>query len=108
MHRRAVFLPITLSVLLYVLQGCGGGGGSSNDPTNTDDTNNTDNTVDTTYNGYSGSEDQAVVNETNAKDLAIGSASGMKQAVDENGILFPMQGATKALQNLTRQNSRYG
>jgi hypothetical protein len=86
----------TLFTLSLSLQGCGGGGGSSDDTADTGDSGN--NISDDTSTGdgdYTGSESQAVVNEDNAKDLAVASASGVKQAVDESGMMFISQPASK-------------
>jgi hypothetical protein len=68
------FLPKALLTQLLVLQGCGGGGSSDN-PINTGDTDNSDNPVETISNGYTGSEDQAVVNVSNANLLAVGASA---------------------------------
>ncbi|MES9993795.1 MAG: hypothetical protein ABW098_17735 [Candidatus Thiodiazotropha sp.] len=88
--KRSAKLWMLLLTILLIMQGCGGGGGSSDSP------NTTDNPLDTTSDGYSGSEDQAVVSDSNAKDLAVSAASGVKQAVDENGITLPFQTAARA------------
>ncbi|MEL0584246.1 MAG: hypothetical protein AAES65_05105 [Candidatus Thiodiazotropha sp. (ex. Lucinoma kazani)] len=86
-----VFFTLSLS-----LQGCGGGGGSSDDPTDTGDTiNNISDDTNTIDVNYTGSESQAIVNEDNAKDLAVAAASSVKQAVDADGAVLPMQTAAK-------------
>ncbi|MET0068865.1 MAG: hypothetical protein ABW096_02430 [Candidatus Thiodiazotropha sp.] len=61
---------MVLLIIQLLLQGCGGGGGSSDNPADTNDPVISDNPVDTTSVGYTGSEEQAVVNESNAKNLA--------------------------------------
>ncbi|MCU7907048.1 MAG: hypothetical protein KZQ76_14655 [Candidatus Thiodiazotropha sp. (ex Epidulcina cf. delphinae)] len=70
-------LRLSLIALLFLAQGCGGGGGSSDNPD------------DNASNAYTGSESQAVVDEANAKDLAVTAASGAKRAVDEIGLVLP-------------------
>ncbi|MCU7886399.1 MAG: hypothetical protein KZQ82_19600 [Candidatus Thiodiazotropha sp. (ex Lucinoma annulata)] len=90
------YLWMALLALQLTVQGCGGGGGSSDNPTDTGDPVNNDNPVDNTSNTYTGSESQAVVSEASAQDLAITAASGVKQAVDENGMQFPMQTAGRS------------
>ncbi|PVV16503.1 MAG: hypothetical protein B6D77_00930 [gamma proteobacterium symbiont of Ctena orbiculata] len=82
--------------LLLAMQGCGGGGGSSDDPADTNNPVNDDNVSDNTSDDFTGNESEAVVNDSNAKDLAIGAASAVKQGVDENGIVLPAQTAAKA------------
>jgi hypothetical protein len=89
-----IFWP-ALFTLSISLQGCGGGGGSSDGPADSGDPTNS--VSDNTSTGdYSGSESQAVVNEDNAKDLAVAAASGAKRAVDNDGVTFPMQTAAKS------------
>ncbi|MCU7841052.1 MAG: hypothetical protein KZQ94_16940 [Candidatus Thiodiazotropha sp. (ex Troendleina suluensis)] len=108
MKEPANYLWMALLALQLTVQGCGGGGGSSDNPTDTGDPVNNDNPVDNTSNTYTGSESQAVVSETNAKDLAITAASGVKRAVDENGITFPMQSvATRPAANALNATSEY-
>jgi hypothetical protein len=68
------FLPKALLSQLLVLQGCGGGASSDN-PTNTGDTDNSDNPVETISDGYTGSEDQAVLNVSNANVLTVGASA---------------------------------
>jgi hypothetical protein len=89
MNVRSDLLSISLLALLYALQGCGGGGGSSNEPADTGDT-------ETPTEENEGSEGQAQITESNAKDLAISAASAVKQGVDENGIALPIQSAARA------------
>ncbi|MCU7920993.1 MAG: hypothetical protein KZQ95_21935 [Candidatus Thiodiazotropha sp. (ex Epidulcina cf. delphinae)] len=96
MKDSALTLQVTVIILLLATQGCGGGGGSSDDPTDTGDPTNNDNQDDNTSNTYTGSETQAVVDETSAKDLAITAASGVKRAVDESGMVLPSQPAAAA------------
>lgn len=86
----------TLITLMIATQGCGGGGGSSDNPANTNDPITNDNSGDNTSNDYSGSEGQAVVSDSNAKALAIGAASGVKQAVEEQGMRLPLQMSAQA------------
>ncbi|MCU7863647.1 MAG: hypothetical protein KZQ92_06685 [Candidatus Thiodiazotropha sp. (ex Lucinoma borealis)] len=95
MKESANYLWMALLALQLTVQGCGGGGGSSDNPTDTGDPVNNDNPVDNTSNTYTGSESQAVVSEASAQDLAITAASGVKRAVDEDGITFLMQPANK-------------
>lgn len=67
--------------MLLTVQGCGGGGVSSDNPADTGGPVANDNPGGDTSNTYTGSESQVVVNETNAKDLAITAASGVKRAL---------------------------
>jgi hypothetical protein len=43
------------------------------------------------YFSCSGNNDQAVINDSNAKDHTVGAASGVKKAVQEDGISLPIQ-----------------
>lgn len=99
-----LFLPATITLIL-VLQACGGGGGSSDDPADTNNQDNNDDVSDNTNDDvsdntsdvYTGVESQAVVNESNAKDLGISAASAVKHGVDEDGIVLPVQTVSTAL-----------
>ncbi|MES9970348.1 MAG: hypothetical protein ABW092_09965 [Candidatus Thiodiazotropha sp.] len=82
--------------LLPAIQGCGGGGGSSDDPVDTNNPTSDDSVTDNSSDVYIGSESETVVNDSNAKDLAISAASAVKQRVDEHAIVLPAQTAVKA------------
>jgi hypothetical protein len=92
---RFFLLSVSFSLLL-AMQGCGGGGDSSNDPVNTDDSIDNDTTTDSTDNSYSGSGSQAIIDQANAKDLAIAAASGVTQAVENDGVRGPFSAPTTA------------
>lgn len=89
---------IVCSMLFFFtlsMQGCGGSGGSSDNPTDAGDQTASDEVVDNASDNYTGSEDQAVIDENNAKDLAITAVSGIIHAVEESDYAFPMQSAGK-------------
>ncbi|MCU7920992.1 MAG: hypothetical protein KZQ95_21930 [Candidatus Thiodiazotropha sp. (ex Epidulcina cf. delphinae)] len=64
-----VCLQLSIIALLLLTHGCGGGGSS-------DDPNETENPPDNDSATFTGSETQAVVTESNARDLAMATASG--------------------------------
>jgi hypothetical protein len=81
------FLLITSISMALIAQGCGGGGGSSDDPVNPEDP---------IGDGFTGTQSQATIDQTNAKELAIAAASGVTKAVEENGITGPFSIPTTA------------
>jgi hypothetical protein len=87
-------------ILVSAIQGCGGGGGSSDTPTNTDSPSNNETTDTGTIDNYSGSESQATVDETNAKDLAVAAAAGVTQAVKEDGLDSPFSVSATAARSI--------
>jgi hypothetical protein len=97
--RFRVLLLASLSLLLAI-QGCGGGVGSSDDPGNTDDLVNNDTTTDSTGDSYSGTESQATIDQSNAKDLAVAAASGVTQAVEEDGVSGPFSAPSTAARSI--------
>ncbi|MEW8506895.1 MAG: hypothetical protein AB2598_09315 [Candidatus Thiodiazotropha sp.] len=75
--------------LLLVMQGCGGGGGASDDPVNAGDQVDNNTTVDAADGNFTGTDSQATIDQSNAKDLAIATVSGVTQAVEESGVSGP-------------------
>ncbi len=79
---------VAVILLVLAIQGCGGGG-SSDSPENIDNSINNDTTDSSAIDTYSGSDSQATVNESSAKDLAIAVAAGVTQAVNEESLDSP-------------------
>jgi hypothetical protein len=102
-------LRALMIALLLLTQACGGGG-SSDDPTPQPDSNeeNDNGTTEEASDeevqdsGYSGSESQASITGNNAKDLGIAAASGAKQAVIEDQLVYPGQNETQASNTATQ------
>ncbi|MES9970965.1 MAG: hypothetical protein ABW092_13105 [Candidatus Thiodiazotropha sp.] len=86
-----------LFAIVLSMQGCGGSGGSSDNSTDTSDQTTNNDTVDNTSDVYAGSEEPAVIDENNAKELAETAVSGVIYVVEENSYALPMQSAGKSL-----------
>jgi hypothetical protein len=96
-------LHALIIVLLLLTQACGSGG-SSDDPTpqpeineesGNDTTEGEDSSEESLDGGYSGSESQASITADNAKDLGVAAASGAKQAIIEDQLVYPGRDETQ-------------